>query len=133
MKKRSKKRKGISTRSAKAKGRRLQNYVAEKISEITGLPWGKDEEIQGREMGQSGVDIKLSKRARKRFPFSVECKAQELKSIPIHDWMGQASKNIYPGTKPLLVVKRNFDTPLALIDLKTFMQLVKQAFKNQQQ
>ena len=40
--------------SRKAKGRRLQQYIAERISKILNIDWGKDELIRSREMGQSG-------------------------------------------------------------------------------
>lgn len=63
----------ISVKSRKAKARRLQQWVAQKISDITGIECGKDEDIESREMGQSGVDIKLRGDAKYMFPFSVEC------------------------------------------------------------
>ena len=49
----------IKTSSAKAKGRSLQQWVCQKISDLLNIPWGKDELIASREMGQSGVDIRL--------------------------------------------------------------------------
>src|SRR5574343_5383 len=64
---------GISSRKGIA--RDLQNLVAKKISELTGLECGKDKDIQGREMGQSGTDVRLSEAARSLFPFSVEGKS----------------------------------------------------------
>ena len=64
----------MKTSSCKAKGRQLQDWVAQKISELLNIPCGKDEAICGREMGQDGVDIRLIGEARVRFPFSVECK-----------------------------------------------------------
>ena len=35
----------ITIASAKAKGRRLQQWTAQKIAEITNCPYGKDEDI----------------------------------------------------------------------------------------
>ena len=71
----------ISIASAKAKGRRLQQFICTKISDLLNIPWGKDELIASREMGQSGTDIRLIGTAKKRFPYSVECKWQETWSI----------------------------------------------------
>ena len=69
--------KRISVRSAKAKGRRLQQWTAKQISDLSGIPCGKDEEICSREMGQSGTDVRLSKNVKKLFPYSIETKCQE--------------------------------------------------------
>ena len=49
----------IKPSSAKAKGRSLQQWVCQKISDLLGIEWGKDELIASREMGQSGTDIRL--------------------------------------------------------------------------
>ena len=62
----------MKTSSCKAKGRKLQQYVAEQISNILDIPWGKDELIRSREMAQSGVDVVLLDRAKTQFPWSVE-------------------------------------------------------------
>lgn len=98
--------------------------MAEKISEHTGIPFGKDELIESREMGQSGVDIKLIGKAREAFPFSVECKAQETWSIS--QWTEQAKANKMPGTDWLLVAKKSGDKPIVIMDVETFFRLLKQ-------
>jgi hypothetical protein len=96
--------------------------VAKKISELTGIPYGKDELIESREMGQSGVDIKLIGEARIKFPYSVECKAQETWSV--HSWIEQAQENKMPGTDWLLVSKKSGKPPVAIMDLDTFFRLL---------
>ncbi len=97
------KKKRISVQSAKAKGRRLQQWAMRKISELTGIPCGKDELIASREMGQSGTDVRLIGKAQKVFPWSVECKNQQTWSIP--KWIIQAKENQKKGTNWLLFVK----------------------------
>ena len=67
----------MKSSSAKAKGRRLQQWVCQQIASVTGLPFGKDMTIASREMGQSGTDVRLVGEARDAFPFSIECKNQE--------------------------------------------------------
>jgi hypothetical protein len=94
----------ISVSSAKDKGREFQKWVARMISELTGIPWGKDELIASREGAQSGTDIRLIGEAKKQFPFSVECKAQE--SWSVHEWINQAVENQEPGTDWLLFCRR---------------------------
>ena len=54
-----KKKKPISIASRKAKARKCQQWAAKKISDLIGLPWGSEEQIARREMGQSGVDVRL--------------------------------------------------------------------------
>jgi len=116
------KKKRISTSSAKAKGRGLQQWVAEKISDLLFIPWGKDEMIASREMGQSGTDIRLIGEAKKRFPFSVECKFQE--SWSVHSWIEQAQANQDKNTDWLLVAKRSRKPPVVIMDAVVFFKLL---------
>ena len=71
-------------------------------------------------MGESGVDIKLSPKARKLIPYSIECKNQEALNI----WAAykQAEENC-KGYEPLAVIKRNHHKPLAVVDLEAFILL----------
>lgn len=111
----------ISVSSAKAKGRALQRWVCQQLSELLGIPWGKDELIASREGGQSGTDIRLLGEARERFPFSIECKWQEAWSIP--QWVKQAQANRQEGTSWLLIVKKNRMRPLAILDAELFFKI----------
>lgn len=112
----------ISVQSAKAKGRRLQQWAMRKISELTGIPCGKDELIASREMGQSGTDVRLIGKAQKMFPFSVECKYQETWSIPA--WIKQAKENRKSGTNWLLFVKKNQHEEIVILNAKIFFKLL---------
>lgn len=118
------KKKRISVQSAKDKGRRLQKWTCEKISELTGLDWGKDQPIESRGMGQSGVDVRLEKSALDLFPFSVECKYQE--SWGVHNWIKQAEINKIENTDWLLICKRNQNLPVVIMDAERFFDLLKQ-------
>lgn len=113
----------IQIQSAKAKGRSLQQWACKMISELTGFEWGKDKPIESRGMGQSGVDVRLEKEVLKKFPFSVECKAQE--SWNVHEWIDQASKNQMKNTNWLLVCKRSRKEPIIIMDAKAFFNLLK--------
>ena len=60
----------MKTRSAKSKGRRLQNQVKELLLEaFTEL---EPDDIRTAIMGETGEDIKLSPAARREIPFSFE-------------------------------------------------------------
>lgn len=95
----------MKTSSCKAKGRRLQSWVAGKISSYLGIPFKKDGDIDVRPMGQSGCDIILRGKAKELFPYSIECKNQERVNV----WKAweQAVKNSGEGEKPLLFIGKN--------------------------
>jgi len=111
----------------KAKGRNLQKWVAQKISDLLGIPCGKDELIESREMGQCGTDIKLYGEAKERFNYSIECKAQESLSIPA--WIKQAKENTVKGTDWLLICKKSRENPIVIMDAKVFFNLVSKTLK----
>ena len=65
----------MKTRSAKNKGKRLQNSVRDILLEtFTQL---EEDDIKSTTMGESGEDIQLSPAARKLIPYAIECKNQE--------------------------------------------------------
>ena len=111
----------MKTSSCKAKGRKLQQYVAEQISKILDITWGKDELIRSREMSQSGVDVVLLGRAKEKFPWSVECKNTE--KLNLWDAIRQARDNQQDGTDWMLVVKKNHESPVVIIDSMVFFKL----------
>jgi len=114
----------MKTSSAKAKGRRLQQWVAKQISKITGLPCGKDEVIESREMGQAGTDVKLYGLAKEKFPFSVECRNRETWSIPA--FVEDAKKYKEKGTDWLLFVTKNRYGNLVVMDAEVFFDIYEQ-------
>ncbi len=117
--------------SAKAKGRNLQKAIGKKISELLDMPFGPDEDISSRPMGQSGTDIRLSPHALKKFPYSVECKCQEKWNVPA--FIDQAKSNIKEGTDWLLFITKNRFPTIAVMDGEHFfelMQRIKDAEKN---
>jgi hypothetical protein len=89
---------------AKGIARGLQQWTAKKISEVTNIPCGKDEEIQSREMGQSGPDVRMSVRAYMAFGFTPECKSGKTWSLP--SAIKQAQVNCYPFTQWMVVLDR---------------------------
>jgi len=117
----------IKHASAKAKGRVLQQWTCQKVSELLGVPWGKDELIASREASQSGTDVRLVGEAKTRFPFSVECKHHEAWSVAA--WIKQAKDNQAEGTDWLLVVKKNRMDPIVIMDAERFFELLKKGNK----
>ena len=108
--------------SRKAKGRRLQQAVRQDLIDRLGIDPG---DVQSTAMGQSGCDLYLSPAARERFPFGVECKAQETISLPA--WWKQCESNASKvGLIPLLVFKRNREEPLAVMRWEDLLALLRQ-------
>ncbi len=95
--------------------------MCQKISDLLHIPWGQDELIASREMGQSGTDVRLLSKAQMEFQYSVECKAQETWSVPA--WVKQAQANQKEGTDWLLVCKRKNEKPIIIMDAEEFFLL----------
>ena len=105
--------------SSKAKGRRLQDFVRDKLRGLfTKL---EDDDIKSAIMGESGEDIKLSPAARKIIPYSFECKNQE--RLNIWSSLSQAEENSNDRT-PVLVFKRNRSKTYIAFELKDFLKLI---------
>ena len=108
----------MKTQSAKAKGRRLQQWVRERL--IEGLDI-HPEDIESRPMGSGGEDLIMARAAREKFPFSIECKNQE--KLSIWEALNQAAENSgdYP---PVLIFKRNRSKTYVTIELEEFIKLI---------
>tara|TARA_Y100000996_G_scaffold409360_1_gene389890 strand:- start:274 stop:609 length:336 start_codon:yes stop_codon:yes gene_type:complete len=110
----------MKTRSAKNKGKRLQNDVRDLILEtFTEL---EPDDVRSTTMGDSGEDILLSPAARKLFPFSTECKNQE--KLNIWSSLEQAEDNAGKHI-PLVVFKRNRSKTYAVLEIENLMKLLK--------
>ena len=66
----------MKTSSAKAKGRRLQNWVKDTLIEYFGWP-DDDSLVRTAIMGERGADVKLHHSLLNEFPYSIECKNAE--------------------------------------------------------
>lgn len=110
----------IKPSSAKAKGRRHQQWVRDKILET--FPSLESDDCRSTSMGANGEDILMSPAARKLFPYSVECKA--LKSISVYKFMEQAEANCPDKAEPIAIIKADRQRPLAVIDAEHFFTLI---------
>ena len=107
----------MKPQSAKAKGRRLQQDVRNRLIEELDV---HPEDIESRSMGASGEDLIMARAARKKFPYSIECKNQE--KINIWESYKQANENS-KDYEPVVVLKRNNHKPLILVDATYFVEL----------
>ena len=111
----------MKTRSAKNKGKRLQNSVRDILLETFKEDLEPDD-IKSAVMGDSGEDIQLSPAARKLIPYSIECKNQE--KLNIWSSLEQADDNSKESI-PVLIFKRNRSKTYAVIEFKEFVKLIK--------
>jgi|TARA_B100000941_G_C28102969_1_gene349330 hypothetical protein len=109
----------MRTQSKKAKGRRLQQWVRDILIEKLEV---HPEDIESRSMGAGGEDLIMSRSAREKFPYSIECKNQE--SLNIWKSYEQAQQNS-GNYEPIVVLKRNNVKPLVLVDADYFVELHK--------
>ena len=107
----------MRTQSATAKGRRLQQWIRDLLIEKLEV---HPEDIESRSMGAGGEDLIMARAARKKFPYSIECKNQE--KVNIWDAYDQAQENS-GDYEPIVVLKRNNTKPLVLIDADYFVRL----------
>ena len=108
----------MKTSSAKAKGRRLQQYVRDRIRETFGL---QEDDVQSRSTSAPGEDIMLSPAARNKVPLSIECK--NVQRINVWEAWEQAKTNAGEH-EPTLVISRNHADVLAVVDLEFLLDLL---------
>ena len=109
----------MKPRSAKNKGKRLQNQVRDLILEK--FQQLEEDDVRSTTMGDSGEDVLLSPFARRLFPFSIECKNQE--KLNIWSSLEQDENNSGKHT-PLLIFKRNRTKTYAVLELNELLKLL---------
>ena len=105
--------------SAKAKGRRLQQWIAAKC--IEAFPHLSEDDVRSTSMGASGEDVLLSCAARKCIPLSIEAKNQERLNI----WSAIDQCNSNKGDNNMcIVMKRNNSKVYATIEFAFLLDLL---------
>ena len=108
----------MKTSSAKAKGRRLAQWVKDVL--IGFSPELHNDDIVLTSSGDTGEDVKLSPKARKLYPVQIECKNH--KSFAVYGDYDQAISH-GPHT-PVLVIKANHRNPLVVVDAELFFEIL---------
>ena len=109
----------MKVKSAKAKGRKLQNKVVEELRKA--YPELEDDDIKAQIMGVSGEDVVLSPLAKRLIGLSFECKNQE--RLNLWDSLSQAETNCEDRT-PVLIFKRNRSKTYAAIPFEFLIKLL---------
>jgi len=110
----------VKASSAKAKGRRLQNWFVEEATRALLMEPG---DLRPAVMGETGEDIKRSPEGRRRFRYSVECKNQE--ALNVWSAMKQAKQNAGLDDEPVLVFTRNHEDVYVAVRAVHFLELVR--------
>ncbi len=113
-----KSKKRISVQSAKAKGRKLQQWVRDQVLDL--FPTLTKDDVYSRSMGAGGSDVYMSNEAKGLFNYEVECKAQE-KFKGLYDIMNQAAG--HGNSEPLAFIKMSHKKPLVLMHAYHFFDL----------
>lgn len=113
----------MKARSAKNKGVRFQNQIADMIRRIFRLKAG---DVKPAIMGETGVDIHLSSHAQARCPLTIECKNQE--KLNIWKAIEQAKQHEGEG-KWAVFFKRNRTEAYVVLDAEWFLEVLNEVTK----
>ncbi len=118
----------MKPQSAKAKGRRFQQYVRDRV--LAWFPTLEPDDVRSTSMGASGADLLLSPAAQRVFPYYVECKNVE--ALNIHKALAQAEAGRMASTNAnsyiaAIVAFRRNNSPdnYVALPLEIFMALVR--------
>ena len=115
--------------SAKAKGRKLQQWARDKLIEYFGL---SAQDVRSTSMGSAGEDLLFSPAAQKMIPFSIECKNRG--AIAVYGWWEQAcsQEKVSSDIQPLVILKQDRSQPLALCDADWLFKTMKELHDHRQ-
>ena len=115
----------MKARSAKNKGRKLQNLVRDRLRSVF-TETLETNDIESQVMGMSGEDIVLSPAAKRVIRYSFECKNQE--RLNLWSSLEQAESNC-EDRNPVLVFKRNRSKIYVALEFDHFIELIDEKLK----
>jgi hypothetical protein len=102
------------------KAQYLQNWIKKKL--LKTFKHLKKSDIRVAKTGEHGIDIKLSRIAKRLVPYQIEAKnTQRFKTI--YTFYKQGKK--YGDLETVLIIKQNTYQPLVIIDANHFFNLIK--------
>ena len=105
--------------ASKAKGRLGQQEIRDAI--LKAFPRLEPDDVRSTAMGQSGEDIRLSPKARKLLPLSIEVKRRKNLQT-VYDWMAQAKQGSY---EPVVFFRGDRKDWVVMVELDHYMELIK--------
>ena len=108
--------------SAKAKGRKLQQYVRDTI--LDRYPELHPDDVRSTGMGQGGEDLQLSPAARHSLGITVECKSvARVAAARYYEQACEHSKDT--GGEPVAVFRENRGPALAIVSWDFLLHLLR--------
>lgn len=107
--------KANTAKSKKAKGKALENWLASELRRT-----GADD--KARAMPGSGSFTHFKSDIYTKLPYSFECKSQE--TTKVWEWYVQAQSQAGNMEAPVVVFKRNYSQPMALLSASDFINMV---------
>ena len=107
--------KANTAKSKKAKGKVLENWVAAHLRSS-----GAD--VGARAMPGSGAYTHFKSDVYTKLRYSFECKSQE--TTKVWDWYAQAESQASGVEIPVVIFKRNYSQPMALLTAENFLNMV---------
>jgi hypothetical protein len=112
----------ITIQSAKAKGRRLQQTIRDRLRDYAGRHGLAADDIKSTPMSVSGPDIQFSPAAKRVFNLTIECKNRESLNVTTTFLEHLAA---YPDdSMKVLAHSRNNSEPLVTIRFEDFLRLL---------
>jgi len=111
----------MKTRSAKAKGHKLEYLVRDLLLEMFEKYGLTEDDIRANIGSETGEDLKFSQKAKDLLPIKIECKSRA--QMAIYTYYDQAKKHPGDDLEPLVVVKKNNRKPLVVMDLRYFLEI----------
>lgn len=111
----------MKPKSAKAKGRAMCNKLRDEI--ILAFPDLEPDDVRVTPSGVNGEDIQLSPAARRRLPFTIECKNVESLNI----WNAIKQARSHAGSTsyvPMVAFTKNKETPFVAVPMQFFIELL---------
>ena len=109
------------SRSAKAKGRLGQQEIRDKLLET--FPEFEKDDIQSAIMGDTGADIKLSPKARRRLPLAIEVKRRKGEMKTVYGYIEQAVS--HGNGEPVVFYRSDHRPWIVMVGLEHYMDLIR--------
>jgi len=111
----------LKPQSAKAKGRKLQQYVRDEI--LAHFDELESDDVRSTSMGASGEDVQLSPKARNLLPWAIEAKARaKINACRFYD---QAAEHAEGRYQPVVVMRENHGKSLAIVDFQYLLHIMR--------
>lgn len=110
----------MKTSSAKAKGRKLLQWLKDRLLEKFVVL--EPDDLIVTSAGDTGEDLKLSPKARRFFPFTIEGKSHA--RLSVYKFIEQAEQH-HDEYPPLVIAKANRKEPLIIMYAQDFLDLIK--------